>query len=191
MDTLVSLGYWGLFIGSFLAATVIPITLNQRSIQSQRPSHPIQYEVNPPSQLPTVAIAKHPHTFPPNVNTPTNNTSALIGIDWIERWFKVKREKLEQQKGHVDRYGVWLALFTWLPIVGDLFAIALGFYRVRPKMSAFYMLVGRFSLIFRKRGGGGYSPGHTSGRGGFFIFPMGTRNRRKWPLLLFLFRIWV
>ena len=56
--------------------------------------------------------------------------------DWIERWFKVKREKLEQQKGHVDRYGVWLALFTWLPIVGDLFAIALGFYRVRPKMSA-------------------------------------------------------
>ena len=47
--------------------------------------------------------------------------------DWIERWFKVKREKLEQQKGHVDRYGVWLALFTWLPIVGDLFAIALGF----------------------------------------------------------------
>ena len=64
--------------------------------------------------------------------------------DWIERWFKVKREKLEQQKGHVDRYGVWLALFTWLPIVGDLFAIALGFYRVRPKMSAFYMFVGRF-----------------------------------------------
>ena len=65
--------------------------------------------------------------------------------DWIERWFKVKREKLEQQKGHVDRYGVWLALFTWLPVVGDLFAIALGFYRVRPKMSAFYMLVGRFA----------------------------------------------
>lgn len=47
--------------------------------------------------------------------------------DWIERWFKVKREKLEQQKGHVDRYGVGFALFTWLPIVGDLFAIALGF----------------------------------------------------------------
>ena len=29
------------------------------------------------------------------------------------------------------------------------------------------------SLIYRKRGGGGYSPGHTSGSGGFFIFPMG------------------
>lgn len=26
MDTLVSLGYWGLFIGSFLASTVIPMS---------------------------------------------------------------------------------------------------------------------------------------------------------------------
>ena len=26
MDTLVSLGYWGLFIGSFLASTIIPMS---------------------------------------------------------------------------------------------------------------------------------------------------------------------
>ncbi|WP_350308228.1 YqaA family protein [Gabonibacter massiliensis] len=56
----------------------------------------------------------------------------------------MKREQLERQKEKIDRYGVWLALFTWLPLVGDLFAIALGFYRVSPKMSALYMLVGRF-----------------------------------------------
>ena len=37
----------------------------------------------------------------------------------------------------------------------------------------FIVFVIILSLIFRKRGGGGYSPGHTSGRGGFFIFPMG------------------
>ena len=64
--------------------------------------------------------------------------------DWLERWLKVKREQLARQKEKIDRYGVWLALFTWLPLVGDLFAIALGFYRVSPKMSALYMLVGRF-----------------------------------------------
>ena len=55
----------------FIALSVVSIDVYKRQIQ---------YEVNPPSQLPTVAIAKHPHTFPPNVNTPTNNTSALIGI---------------------------------------------------------------------------------------------------------------
>ena len=37
----------------------------------------------------------------------------------------------------------------------------------------FIVFVIILSLIFRKRGGGGYSPGHTSGSGGFFIFPMG------------------
>ena len=29
------------------------------------------------------------------------------------------------------------------------------------------------SLLFRGRGGGSYTPGHSSGGGGFFIFPMG------------------
>ena len=37
----------------------------------------------------------------------------------------------------------------------------------------FIVFVIILSLIFRYRGGGGYSPGHTSGSGGFFIFPMG------------------
>ena len=53
-------------------------------------------------------------------------------------------EKLIQQKKYVDRYGVWLALFTWLPFVGDLFAIALGFYKIKPFTSALCMLIGRF-----------------------------------------------
>ena len=37
----------------------------------------------------------------------------------------------------------------------------------------FIVFVIILSLIFRTRGGGGYSPGHTSGSGGFFIGPMG------------------
>ena len=132
MDTLVSLGYWGLFIGSFLASTVIPMSADVLLVGV------LTLGGNVWGCLAIATVG----------NWLGGLTSYWIGWlgrwDWIEHWFKVKREKLEQQKGHVDRYGVWLALFTWLPIVGDLFAIALGFYRVRPKMSAFYMFVGRF-----------------------------------------------
>ena len=132
MDTLVSFGYWGLFIGSFLASTVIPMSADVLLVGV------LTLGGNVWRCLAIATVG----------NWLGGLTSYWIGWlgrwDWIERWFKVKREKLEQQKGHVDRYGVWLALFTWLPIVGDLFAIALGFYRVRPKMSAFYMFVGRF-----------------------------------------------
>ena len=136
MDTLVSLGYWGLFIGSFLASTVIPMSADVLLVGV------LALGGNVWGCLAIATVG----------NWLGGLTSYWIGWlgrwDWIERWFKVKREKLEQQKGHVDRYGVWLALFTWLPIVGDLFAIALGFYRVRPKMSAFYMLVGRLPAFW-------------------------------------------
>lgn len=57
---------------------------------------------------------------------------------------KVKEEQLVRQKSKIDRYGTLLALFTWLPLVGDIFAIALGFYKISPKLSALYMLIGRF-----------------------------------------------
>ncbi|MFR4045652.1 MAG: YqaA family protein [Odoribacter splanchnicus] len=65
--------------------------------------------------------------------------------EWIERWLKVKEEKLLRQKKNIDRYGVWLALFTWLPLIGDLLAVALGFYKIKPYASAIYMLIGRFA----------------------------------------------
>ena len=64
--------------------------------------------------------------------------------EWIERWLHVSREKLERQRHRIDRWGVWLALLTWLPFVGDVFAIALGFYRISPVKSGLFMLLGKF-----------------------------------------------
>ena len=61
----------------------------------------------------------------------------------IEKWFKVRRETLERQKVRVDRYGAWLAFLSWLPFVGDLFALALGFYRTNVWQVALFMLLGK------------------------------------------------
>lgn len=132
MGSLIAWGYWGLFIGSFLASTIIPMSADVLLVG---------------------VLSLGGNTWICLVIATIGNwlgglTSYWLGWlgrwDWLERWFKVKREQLEKQKKRIDRYGVWLALFTWLPIVGDLFAIALGFYRIRPQMSALYMLVGRF-----------------------------------------------
>lgn len=64
-----------------------------------------------------------------------------VGMD--RKWFKVKRETLEKQKEKIDKYGPLLALLAWLPIIGDVFAIALGFYKTKPLLSAIFMLIGR------------------------------------------------
>ena len=63
--------------------------------------------------------------------------------EWIEKWFKVKPETLEKQKIKIDRYGVWMALLAWVPFIGDVIAIALGFYRTRPWATMFLLLVGK------------------------------------------------
>ena len=41
------------------------------------------------------------------------------------------------------KYGVWLALFSWVPIVGDLTVLALGFYRVPRGISFLMLLIGK------------------------------------------------
>lgn len=130
MDWLVSLGYWGLFIGSFLASTVIPFSADVLLVGMLAVGGKLWWCLT----LATVG------------NWLGGMTSYLIGWlgrwEWIER-LGVSREKLESQKSRIERWGVALALLAWLPIVGDLFAIALGFYKINPTVSAIYMFIGR------------------------------------------------
>ena len=62
----------------------------------------------------------------------------------IEKHFKVKPETLDKQKSRIDRYGVWVALLSWIPFVGDVIVIALGFYKTPAVWTLFLMLVGKF-----------------------------------------------
>lgn len=133
MDSFIELGYLGLFLGSFLASTIIPMSADVLLIGI------LAWGGNVWLCLLVATIG----------NWLGGLTSYWIGWigkwEWIERWLKVKEEKLIRQKKNIDRYGVWLALFTWLPLIGDLFAIALGFYKISPWSSAIYMLIGRFA----------------------------------------------
>ena len=63
--------------------------------------------------------------------------------EWLERWFRVKPETVEKQKHLVDKWGPLLALLSWVPFVGDVFAIALGFYKARPLRCCLWLLVGK------------------------------------------------
>ena len=46
---------------------------------------------------------------------------------------------MEKQKVYIDKYGIWLALVSWFPFVGDLFTLALGFYKTNPWLTAFLL----------------------------------------------------
>ena len=50
---------------------------------------------------------------------------------------------MERQKKKVDRYGIWLALLTWVPFIGDVFTLALGFFKTKPLGTMLLLLVGK------------------------------------------------
>lgn len=133
MFDLESLGLLGLFIGTFLAATILPFS-----------SDALYIAVLAATKDPIGCLA---------VGTVGNWLGSVVTYwigwigrwEWIEKWFKVKRETLEKQKVKIDKYGVWLALLAWIPIIGDVIAIALGFYKARPWATMFLLLVGKFA----------------------------------------------
>ena len=135
MFDLESLGLLGLFIGTFLAATILPFS-----------SDALYIAVLAATKDPIGCLA---------VGTVGNWLGSVVTYwmgwigrwEWIEKWFKVKRETLEKQKVKIDKYGVWLALLAWVPFIGDVIAIALGFYKTRPAATMALLLVGKFARL--------------------------------------------
>ena len=50
-------------------------------------------------------------------------------MEWIERYLKVKREKLERAQRWVAKYGAWMGLLAWIPLLGSAITVALGLMR--------------------------------------------------------------
>ena len=131
LDLLADYGLIGLFIGSFLAATVVPFSADVLLVGM------LVAGVNSAVALLVVATLG---------NWIGGITSYGIGRagkwEWIER-LHVSRESLEKQKTRIERFGAPIALLTWVPFIGDVFAVALGFYRVKFLPAIFWMLVGK------------------------------------------------
>ena len=131
MEWLLNLGYVGLFAGSFIAATVVSLSRDPPRL----------------GILPAGALVRSCVKVGTRGNWLGGLTSYWLGWlgkwEWIERYMGVKHETLVKHKCKIDRFGSLLALLTWLPVVGDVFAIALGFYKVDFKKAAVLMLIGK------------------------------------------------
>ena len=131
MESLLEYGYIGLFIGAFLAATVFPFSSDVLLVgMLAAGGEPIT----------TVTVA----TIGNWLGGLTSYWVGWLGkLEWLERWFRVKHETIERHKTKVERWGALLALMTWLPFVGDVFAIVLGFYKAKFWPTAWWLLVGK------------------------------------------------
>ena len=63
--------------------------------------------------------------------------------DWIYGMLRVRPERLEQSERFVHRYGAWMGLLSWLPILGSVITIAMGLLRVDVWKSALTIFIGK------------------------------------------------
>lgn len=68
---------------------------------------------------------------------------SLGRMDWIERYLHVKQEKFEKTRRMIAGKGAWTAVFAFLPIIGSVITIVLGFTRASIPITVVSMTLGK------------------------------------------------
>lgn len=132
LDGFAEYGYIGLFLASFLAATVLPL------------GSEVVFAALIAAGMDAwgcVAVASVGNWL----GGMTNYYLGKLGkIEWIEKYLKVKEEKILQIQRWLDGKGASMAFFSFLPVVGDVIGIALGYMRANVYIVSITMFIGKF-----------------------------------------------
>jgi membrane protein YqaA with SNARE-associated domain len=133
LDFLIDYGYLGLFMACFLAATILPL------------SSDIVF-----GALIAIGLAAIPCLMVATIGNwlggMTNYYLGYLGkTEWIEKYLKVKKERVDKTQHWLNRRGgAYMAFFSFLPGIGDLIPLALGFMRANALKVNISMLLGKF-----------------------------------------------
>ena len=109
-----------LFASAFLAATILPVS--SEAVLAYLAS------AEGADAVGLVLVATAGNTLGAIVNW-------VLGgwcLHWRERrWFPVKGAALDRATAWMERRGLWLLLFAWVPVVGDPLTFAAGVLRAR------------------------------------------------------------
>ena len=125
------LGYIGLFVASFLSATILPFS--SEAVLATMIAAGFGY-------VECVVVA----TMGNWLGSMSTYALGYIG-NWqrIEKWLKIDHNKSERYVSLSHKYGSWLGLLVWLPGIGDVIALALGLIRTPLIFTAISILIGK------------------------------------------------
>ena len=125
-------GYLGLFLAGFLAATVLPFSSEGVLAIA------LLNGFDPFICLIIITIGNWLGSIT------TYGIGYLGKLEWIEKYFNTSHQKILKTQKHFKKYGSLLAFLVWVPIIGDLFALSLGYFKVNFTITAIFMLIGKF-----------------------------------------------
>ena len=125
-------GYVGLFISAFLAGSLLP--LSSEAVLGIL----LVADFNPHTCLFTATAG----------NWLGGVTCFYIGylgkMEWIEKYLRIKPEKLKKMQQRLQKEGSLIAFFTFLPGIGDLIIVGLGLMRANILIVNISMFAGKF-----------------------------------------------
>lgn len=131
VQLLIEWGLPGLFISALLAGSIVPFSSELVLLTL------VKLGLPPVACLISAALG----------NTVGGMTCYYMGrlgkISWIEKYFKVKKEKVDKMVNFLQGKGALMAFFAFLPAIGEVIAIALGFMRSNTWLTLGSMFIGK------------------------------------------------
>ena len=133
LQLLTEWGYVGMFISAFLAGTILPFSSEA-------------------VLLACVGLGLDPVWS--TISTTAGNalggiTCYWIGhlgkIEWIEKYLRVDKKQMARAERFIRGRGSWMALFSFLPVIGDAILIVLGWMRANVWIVALSMTIGKLA----------------------------------------------
>lgn len=125
-------GYIGLFLSALLAGSILPFSSEVVLTVL------VQMGADPVGCLISASIG----------NTLGGLLCYWLGylgnMQWIERWLKIDKEKMDKVEGFVRKRGAWMGLFGVLPWVGEVIIVLLGLMRSNIYITTVTMFIGKF-----------------------------------------------
>ncbi len=119
MESFAELGYIGLFISAFLAATILPLS-------SELVLSALLLSGKSPSLIIMIATTGNV------LGSLTNYTLGYwMSLGVAQKWLGVSEQSITGAERRFKQYGTWSLLFAWVPIIGDPLTFIAGVLRVR------------------------------------------------------------
>jgi membrane protein YqaA with SNARE-associated domain len=132
------MAYWSLFLSSFISATLFPLNSEVVFIALLYKDFPV---------VPLIIVATIGNCLG---SYTTYYVGRLGSVKWLKR-FGYNQNKESNYKVLIERHGFWLGFLAWVPLVGDVFVLFLGFFKVPFLPSALAIFVGkaaRYTAIY-------------------------------------------
>ena len=132
MEILAEYSYWGLFLASFLAATILPFSSEVVLVIL------LTQDVNPYLAVSTATTGSV-------LGSVINYGAGVWGSTvLLNNLFKIQGKEIEKAENRFKKYGIFSLLFAWVPVIGDPLTVAAGVLRINFFLFLWLVGLGKF-----------------------------------------------